>query len=276
MDLTPRWPDGVDGRGRRMGLIAMVALAAGCGRKPPAVRGEVLDARAANEAGTGGMADAASPAATSLRVTVEWPTASAAVRASPGPTACGAPRPPPATIATLHGVSGVVVVVDGAGGGGAAAAEEPYLAIRDCALAPRVLVAATGATLVIERQDDRDRHVAIHRLGPAWKQPAAPEPVARAWLPIRGHSVTARLDQPGVWRVAAEGIDDPAYVVVGPPSQLGITDEVGQVEFSSLPNGTYHVTAWLPPAPDQPDQRATGQAIVAAGAAAELVLTLGQ
>ncbi len=222
-------------------------------------------------------ADGGLPGGGGLRVTVTWPTAPTAVRASPGYTTCHTPRPPRVRVGTLHGVAGALVVIDDVAAGVAPrAAEDVRVMIHDCAITPPVVLAPRlGVALEVQSQDDRDQAVTIERLGPAWRAPTAATParVARTHLPIRGHVVTVPLAEPGVWRVTVEGLADPAHVIVGPHPYVGLTDDVGQLALPSLLPGAYPVTAWLPATAEHPAARATGTATITAGATTELTLT---
>jgi len=264
-----------------LALLAVLAPAA-CGpKRPVATNHDAGDAGAADAGAIDATADEAEVATDDagarggrIKVTVTWPTAPPAVRASPGYTACHTPKRPRARIGTLHGVAGVLVVVDDApatatgvdaGTGGAPPAPSPRIVIRDCLPSPPIALAPSDAAAIeLQNQDERPHAATIEPLGAAWRAGAAPPAgaTARAQLPALGHTVTVPLDGPGVWRLAVD--DAWAYVVSAP--HAAITDDVGQVGLPALPPGTYAVTAWLPPtAPGQPDQRATGTLAVPGG-----------
>ena len=213
-----------------------------------------------------------------IAVTVTWPDAPAAVRASPGVTACSTPRRPRATIGALHGVAGVVVVLDGVAAGKRPPAATPLrLTVRDCALEPAVAVLPrTGGSLEVQAQDDAGHTIAITDLGPALGGAvAAGEPVVtRARLPVWGHTVALPLPAAGVRRVQLDDADDAAHVVVTDQPYAAVTGEDGAAALEQVPAGTYAVVAWLPPAAGQPAITARGEVTVVAGDRVELTLRL--
>ena len=77
-----------------------------------------------------------------VSVRVEWAKVPSTVRASPGPTACGAPRQPQVAPTTTWGIPEVLVIVEGA----PVAPAEARVRLAECALsvkrwAPEVSVA---------------------------------------------------------------------------------------------------------------------------------------
>jgi len=222
----------------------------------------------------GGIAGAAT-----ITVKVLWPAAPADVRASPGYTACHTPRRARARIHTLHGVAGAMVVLDGVAAGKAppAVAKPVRLTVRDCAIGPVATVASRlGAALELQTQDTAHELV-VTRTGKPWLEDdglLAPVPLARAQLPVVGHTVALPLDEPGAIRVAADGADaDAAWVLVPPHPYAGITDDVGQLALRAVPPGEYTVVAWLPPAAGFPAQRAVANVTVKPGEDADATLT---
>ncbi len=213
-----------------------------------------------------------------IAVTVTWPDAPAAVRASPGVTACSTPRRPRATIGALHGVAGVVVVLDGVAAGKRPPAATPLrLTVRDCALEPAVAVLPrTGGSLEVQAQDDAGHAIAITDLGPALVGAAAAgeRMVTRARLPVWGHTVALPLPAAGVRRVQLDGAADAAHVVVTDQPYAAVTGEDGAAALEQVPAGTYAVVAWLPPAAGQPAITARGEVTVVAGDRVELTLRL--
>lgn len=286
-------------------VIAALAALAGCGGKPAArprhdggdagaVAGDGRDAAAAPGPVTpdGAAApyrlaalgaDDAVVGAGTVAVTVIWPDAPPAVRASPGVTPCATPRPPRATIGALHGVAGAVVMIEGVVAGKRPPPAAPVrLTVRDCAIAPRIAIQPRiGATLEVQAQDDVDRAIAIGELGPAWTAaPAAAEAagaqgVTRARLAGWGHTVSLPLAAAGVRRIEADGVADAAHVVVTDQPYAAVTGDDGAVALDQVPAGTHAVVAWLPPAADQPAQVARGQVTVVAGDKVDITLRLG-
>lgn len=211
-----------------------------------------------------------------LAVTVTWPGAPPAVRASPGVDGCGRPRPPRAAVAALHGVAGVAVWLDGLTAGKAPPPARPVrLTARDCALTPAVaVVPRLGATLEVQSQDDSEHALAITELGAPWAtELPASVAVTRARLPVWGHTVSLPLAGAGVRRVVDDrAADEPAWVVVTAHPYAAVTDGDGAALLEQVPAGTHAVVAWLPPAAGQPPVLLRGTATVVAGEKAELTL----
>ena len=260
--------------------VVMLAVAA-CGGKPAArphhdggdagAGAVVVSGAADRDAGAG----AAVTGGGTIAVTVQWPDAPAAMRASPGVTACATARPPRARIGALHGVAGAVVMIDGNVASGRIAAAAPVrLTVRDCALAPSTMVATAGATLEVQAQDDAGHAIAIAELGPAWSAVAASEVVTRARLPAWGHTVALPMAAAGVRRIEADGAADAAYVDVTDQPYAAVTAEDGSAALTQVPAGTHAIVAWLPPAAGQPALIARGKATVVAGDRVELTLRM--
>lgn len=215
-----------------------------------------------------------------VAVTVIWPDAPPAVRVSPGVTTCATPRPPRATIGALHGVAGAVVIIEGVAAGKRPPPAAPArLTVRDCAIAPRIAIQPRiGATLEVQAQDDVDRAIAIAELGLAWTDASGATGASgatRARLAGWGHTVSLPLAAAGVRRIEADGVADPAHVVVTDQPYAAVTGDDGAVALDQVPAGTHAVVAWLPPAADQPAQVARGQVTVVAGDKVDITLRLG-
>lgn len=224
----------------------------------------------------GGVAGSAT-----LSIKVQWPTAPADVRASPGYTSCHTPRRARARIGTLHGVAGAMVVLDGinAGKPPPATAKPVRVTVRDCSVDPVAVAAARlGGVLEIQTQDTAHA-VTVVRTGKPWLEDdgiLAPVTLASAQLPIIGHTIAVSLDEPGAIRVSADGADDDAAWVLAPPHPYaGLTDEVGQLSMHGVPPGTYTLVAWLPPAAGMQPQRAVANVTVKAGTDADVTITFG-
>lgn|GEM_PF-1526982 len=276
-----------------LGLGLMVAA---CGsKKPPTGRRDAGDAGAAAAAAAltdAATVDAAAPRAATdpsyrvipvdaasggrLTVTLAWPTASAAMRRSPGRTRCGSARSPRALIGALHGVAGAVITVEVAAGKEAPLAADVRLTVRDCAIVPRVLLApGLGGAVEIQSQDEAPHRVVVTAIDRDAKVAKAGPQLAAAALPAMGHVVGVALASAGTLRLAADGADDDAAYVIAPAHPyVALTDEVGAAAFERVPPGTYSVRAWLPPSGGQPALATTGAAVVTAGGDATLTLTL--
>jgi hypothetical protein len=210
-----------------------------------------------------------------VRITVEWPAASAAMRRSPGRTRCGGPRPPRARIATLHGVADAVVVLDVTAGKAPPPTQPIRLIARDCAVTPTVSVApGLGDRLEVQSADDAPQTIVIAELGPAVGKTAPPTTRARAHLPVPGHTVAIDLDAPTVVSVAHDGDPDAAIAIAPPHPYVAVTDDVGVARFDAVPPGTHTVIAWLPPRAGAAAITVTGSITVAADAAASATLTV--
>lgn len=271
---------------------ALVTIACGGKRAPTPMGGGhdagdaglALDAGAALDAGPPPPTDAAGTApdyrvvdvshAGAAKVTVTWPDASAAMRRSPGRTACGSARPPRARIGTLHGVADVIVMVAITAGKAPPPAAPVRVVARDCAFTPRVVVApGLGDALEVQSGDDAPQTIVATGLGQPWSAAPTEVPLARAHLPMLGHTVALPLDALGVIALTGVG-EDPALVVAPPTPYVAITDDTGVARFADVPPGSYPVLAWLPPAAGQPAIAAQGALTVTADAEAALTLTL--
>ena len=201
-----------------------------------------------------------------VTVRVEWPKVPSAVRASPGPTTCGAPRLPQVTPTTTWGIPEVLVIVEGA----PVTPAEARVRLADCALTPRL---AIGSSLVLESAADRPARVTVARRRQAGDLRAKlPDGARTALLPVAGHAVAVAIEPGGVYELAAEGKEpETAWIIAAGGA---ITDPSGVVLVKDVPVGAHAVRAWLPPRAGQPARFASGQVTVAAGDLAELVLQL--
>jgi hypothetical protein len=145
---------------------------------------------------------------------------------------------------------------------------------RDCAFTPRVVVApGLGDALEVQSGDDAPQTIVATGLGQPWSAAPTEVPLARAHLPMLGHTVALPLDALGVIALTGVG-EDPALVVAPPTPYVAITDDIGVARFADVPPGSYPVLAWLPPAAGQPAIAAQGALTVTADAEAALTLTL--
>lgn len=271
---------------RAVGIGALALALAGCrgqgrGNGAPAAwrdagdAGLVADATASTA--TGGAGAAGPPGPATVTIKVHWPDAPASARASPGYTPCHTPRPPRARVHTLHGVAGAMVVLEGGPAGAAAAppARDLRLTVRDCALEPVAALARPGAAVEVQSQDGA-HVIVVEHLGQPWQggdgAPRA-ERLARAHLPVVGHTAAVTVDAPGAIRISADRADV-AWVLVAPHAHAGISDEIGAVALGEVPPGRYRAIAWLPPAAGQPAVGGSAEVVVAGGGAVEAIVTL--
>jgi hypothetical protein len=210
-----------------------------------------------------------------LQVRVEWPDVPAAVRSSPGRTACGTPRVPAVSPTTTWGIPDALVIVEGAPP--SVPSSEAHLVIADCATIPRLVV---GTSLTVTSAVDHPIKLALRkRAGDGALAHLADGAPLALQLPIAGHTVTTRLEPGAIYTlelddgatVAAAG-RDLAFVVAVPSAR--VTEPSGQTLLHDLPVGRHAVTAWLPPRAGQPAHLAHATATVAGGELAELTISL--
>ena len=248
-------------------LIALAALALlACGKKSAA-----RDDAAVHDAAPRPPADAA-PApddalpADAVTIRVEWKDAPASVRTSPGRDACGDPRPPLATVHTLHGVADVAVWLDDLTTVHGTVVRN--VTVRTCRVAPAVQVAAIGDALQVRSLTETRRQVEV-----AWREEIGVEEpetiVARIDLPVVGHVAAMPLERGGIVEIA-----DQAYVVVVPHRLAAVTDATGVATIRGVPPGEHTVRAWLRGAAGEPARLAEGTVTVRAGEAAAVTLSL--
>lgn len=260
------------------GVVATLAGLA-CSGKPrteeaphPATAGDAAgSATAPADAAIGAAADAASAARDAgraggdLQVRVEWRDVPVAARGSPGRTPCGTPRAPQVAPTTTWGVPDALVIVDGA-----PPPAEPAVArivLADCALAPRLAVAAS---LAITSAVDRPARLTLRKRG-ALDQLVAGDPVP-VLLPIAGHTVTTALDAGAIYTLETDAAEPEVAVIAALPAQ--VSDAAGHALVRDLAPGPHAVTAWLPPRAGQPARSGRGSASVVAGELAELTVVL--
>lgn len=206
-----------------------------------------------------------------LEVSVTWDDAPARLRRSPGRNACGASRPAPVQVHTLGGVAGAVVSLRRRADAPAPATpEEPpapptgadapapaaLLALRQCRAWPRVvLLARPGDAVALVNDDERRHEIGIERLAaglavePGKDAGSAGRATATIALPVVGSSAELRWPAPGIYRVAAAGVEA-AFVIVPDGARAGVTTILGSVRFDDVPNGSYDVMAWHPSVDD--------------------------
>lgn len=245
--------------------IALLVLAACSGNK---ARGPEDAGRAAPRADAAGTVDAAPAVAATgeLVVRVEWKDVPAAVRASPGRTACNTPRAPAVAPTTTWGIPDVFVLVEGT----SAKPADARVTLADCALAPRV---AAGTTLLVDSAVSRPASITLARHGTVADPLALAATKPRAiQLPIAGHTAQVALEPGGIYQLATtDPTSESAWLVAG---AAATTDAAGVATIRALPVGTHRVTAWLPPRSGHPARIARGEATITADAQAELTLAL--
>lgn len=250
-------------------LVACALLAACSSGKPHAVEDAKRPAAAGSDAVRADGPPVPPPSVTTgdVQVRVEWPTVTAAVRASPGQTPCGTPRLAQVAPSTMFGIGDALVLVEGA----PATLGEAHVRLADCAFTPRL---AVGRSLVLESAADRPSRAFVRSRLVAADLAAVPEestPKVPVQLPFAGHAVTVTLE-PGAAYVLATDAKEPevAWVVAAPGA---ITDASGAALIKDVPVGEHAVRAWLPPRAGQPARHAAGKVTVTAGELAELTLT---
>jgi hypothetical protein len=272
----------------RFAPLLMVLAACGSHRTTPnlAVR---ADAGADGAAAIDGGFDATPSAGTAadyrviavehgglLRVTLEWPSARAAMRRSPGRTPCATARSPRARIGTLHGVADALVIVDVGAGKPAPPTTPVRITVRECAVTPLMTLApGLGDALEIQSQDTVHHAITATTVGSTWVAATTDVVLAMTELAVMGHTVAIGLPSAGVIAIVADGAtDDPAYVIAPPHPYAAITDEIGRVAIADIPPGTYDVHAWLPARAGSPAVTVSGSAVIAADAETELTLVV--
>lgn len=248
----------------RAGLLVLVA----CSGSKPRTADDATRAAPRDTAPVDAAADAPAQAAEDttgdLQVHVQWRDVPVPMRASPGRTPCGTPRPPAVAPTTTWGIPDVLVVIDGA----PIKPSTSRIVLADCALAPRV---AAATALVAESAADRPAKLAFARRGdaaaPAKLEPGTPRTIL---LPVAGHAVTLPLEAGGIYEVAAG--DETAWIIASP--NAGVTDASGSLVIRDLAPGRYAVTAWLPPRSGAPARLARGTVAVEAGDLATVTLAL--
>lgn len=242
--------------------------------RPPVV---IVDAAPAPVAGARSGYRLA-PTVAPLEVRVEWASAAPALRARPGVTPCGTPRPPRVAVHTLGGVAGALVIAEIDAGRALPAATPTTIAVTGCVAAPRLTVVPTLPATVELRSQDARRHALTIRevalpMAAALGDLRFDAAVGELALPWAGAAVRREVAAPAVLQVVlGDTPDDPAWVVATGTPYAGVTDETGAVQLGDAPAGTFPVTAWLPPAAGQAARVARGTVTVVAGAPASLTL----
>jgi hypothetical protein len=205
-----------------------------------------------------------------VQIRVEWKDVPVVARASPGRTACGTAKPSSVSPTTTWGIPDAVVMIE-VDHGKELVAAPARIVLDHCVLSPRIVIASS---LVVASTMDAPAQVAFARVGTA--RPlvaptrAATEAIAR--LPVIGHEVELPIEPSSLLSVTSA--EDEALVIAAPTPYFAITEANGQVVLRDVPVGTFELFALLPARAGQPARTAKGTVTVAAGALAEVVLTL--
>lgn len=251
---------------RAFGLVVVFIAACSGNKSAPKAAGD--DARP-QPAAPGDAAVRVDPSGKGdVSVRVEWKDVPADARSAPGRTACGTARLPAVTPTTTWGIPEVIVAVDVPG---TASTHAPRIVLADCALSPRVALAAT--TLTIGSAMEAPAKLSVQRAGALpLGEPLKEDKPRDVYVPIAGHDVDVPTELGAIYKVTAS--DDVAWVVATDQPFVAITEGGGTVVLRGLPAGTHAVTAWLPPRSGQSARVARGKVTVAAGALAEVTLDI--
>ena len=204
-----------------------------------------------------------------VQIRVEWKDVPVVARASPGRTACGTAKLAAVAPTTTWGIPDAVVMIEV--DHGKQLAEGPArIVLEHCALSPRI---AIGSPVVIASAMDAPAQVTFAKVGgarPLAVPVKADGKVAR--LPVVGHEVELPIAASSLLSVTSA--EDEALVVAAPTPYFAITEANGQVVLRDVPVGTFEISALLPARAGQPARTAKGKVTVAAGALAEVTLTL--
>lgn len=175
-----------------------------------------------------------------IRVTVRFPDPPAAAVRDGAADRCGKTRRPRLAVHYMGGVSGAAVWLEEVSAGRAPlAGVRRRLTYGGCRLEPRV-VALPRLGGVLEVVTAAAPRVELTLA------PAGDEAIARMPMTPIGRGFARAMSQPGVYRVAGDGVD-PSWAVVSGTPYLAVTNSRGQVRFDGLPEGSYQVKAWHPP-----------------------------
>lgn len=261
--------------------LALLALAVGCSSKTAgtphgpddSIKAPAsIDARALSPGPY--RVDAKAPHG-DVQIRVEWKDVPTVARASPGRTACGTAKSASVSPTTTWGIPDAVVMIE-VDHGNQLAAAPARIVLDQCALSPRIVIASS---LVVASAMDAPAQVAFARVGNArplaalWdsvRGKAATEAIAR--LPVIGHEVELPIEPSSL--VSVTSAEDEALAIAAPTPYFAITEANGQVVLHDVPVGTFEVAALLPARSGQPARTAKATVTVAAGALAEVVLSL--
>jgi hypothetical protein len=154
-----------------------------------------------------------------------------------------------------------------------APAAPPRIALEECELSPRAVVA--GPTVALASAMREPTSVTLVELARPLGGPPLNATPRTIQLPIAGHTVELALEANTVYAIAY-GTDDVAAIVSATSPYVGVTDGAGAVGLRDVPVGTYPVRAYLPARGGADAKIASGTVTVAAGATAEITLDLGR
>ena len=228
------------------------------------------------------VGSAATPPHGDAVVRVEWHDVPVAMRASPGRTACKTPRASYVSPTTTWGIPDAVVWTDA---GAPPAAATVRIALRDCAMTPRIAVARVGATLELASETEGPVTLALMHFGDPADDKALRNLIEtpgslpagvldRVSLPVVGHAVDVALARPAVDAVSDANAAADAAAILVTQTAAGVTDATGQVVLHDLPPGSHALTAWIPARAGQQATIARGKVDVVAGGQAEVTLTV--
>jgi hypothetical protein len=191
-------------------------------------------------------------------------------RASQGRTRCGTAAAPDVAPTTTWGVPDAIVAID-TDHGKPPADPAARVAVADCAIAPRVIVA--GAAITIASDVDHPLALSLARAGDAAPLAAGSATVAALAieLPIAGHAVVAPLAA-GTLDLLGGSDVEPAWIVAAAQPYVAITEASGQVVLRDVPVGSFTVEALVPPRAGQPARSGRATVAVAANALAEVTV----
>jgi hypothetical protein len=206
-----------------------------------------------------------------VQIRVEWKDVPVVARASPGRTACGTAKPSSVSPTTTWGIPDAVVMIE-VDHGKELVPAPARIVLDHCALSPRVAIASTS--FVVASAMDTPTQVAFARVGNArpLAAPAVATTEAIARLPVIGHEVELPIESSSL--VSVTSAEDVALVIAAPTPYFAITEANGQVVLRDVPVGTFEIFALLPARAGQPARIAKGTVTVAAGALAEVTLSL--
>jgi hypothetical protein len=250
-------------------ILISALFACGSGAAPHPVPDHAAGSAIVPAIPTAYRAEAGELAKGDVQVRVEWPDVPAAARASLGRTRCGTAAAPDVAPTTTWGVPDAIVAIDADHG-------KPFVdpaarvAVADCAIAPRVVVA--GAAITVASEVDHPLALSLARAGDA--QPLAIGPAAPAIaieLPIAGHAVVAPLAATSLELLGGSDVE-PAWIVAAAQPYVAVTEASGQVVLRDVPVGSFTVEALVPPRAGQPARSGRATVAVTANALAEVTV----
>jgi hypothetical protein len=260
----------------RLALISVV-FACGSGAPPHPVADHASGSAIAPAITTAYRAEPGEFAKGDVQVRVEWPDVPTVARASAGRTRCGTAAAPAVTPTTTWGVPDAIVALD-ADHGKPIVDPAARVAVADCAIAPRVVVA--GAAITVSSAVDHPIALSLARAGDAQPlaagdaQPLAAGSAAQAIaieLPIAGHAVVVPLAAKSLDLLGGSDVE-PGWIVAAAQPYVAVTEASGQVVLRDVPAGSFTVEALVPPRAGQPARSGHATVTVTANALAEVTV----